>query len=125
MAKIDLTQTPGNPAFDLRQAYPKLMLITDRDALVAEALQLVQARVGHGMSQGNFDDFVRIIQSKRSLQQVQFYLTSFILSAAGLKAMENVIASIADLISEDLTEEQEDLRRLVGRFGYHVGRLAS
>lgn len=85
---IDLTETPGNPAFALRQRYEPLMAITNTPALVDEAKTIVAATVGHGFSDSNHRKFVLEIDraAERGLVSVQMYLTNFLLAASGNRA---------------------------------------
>lgn len=86
--RIALTETPGNPAHELRQQYQRLMAIEDTDELVGTASSLVRPLVGHGFSQKNHRKFARDISRarERGLVAVQSYLTNYLLAADGMAA---------------------------------------
>ena len=82
---IDLSSTPGNPAFELTQNYDRLMAITDLAELVTEAEAIVTRMVGHGISEKNHRRFTNTINhlKERGMFSVQKYLSDYILKASG------------------------------------------
>ena len=81
---IELSSTPGNPAFELRQNYTRLMAITDLDELVTEAKAIVEPMVGHGISAKNHRRFIHTInrvKERDSMFSMQKYLGDYIMKA--------------------------------------------
>lgn len=76
----DLTLIEGNPASRLRKQYDHLMGIGDVDHLKIEAMHVVS---GIGVSDKNVQKFKKTLTEKRTLTDVQFYVTNFVLRAAG------------------------------------------
>lgn len=91
----DLTETPGNPAFELRQQYERLMAITDTATLVDEAKTIVTPMAGHGISDRNHRKFTFEIDhaTERGLVSVQMYLSNYLLAASGNRTIDGRTAA--------------------------------
>lgn len=77
----DLTLIAGNPTARIHDHYENLMSIHCVDKLKAEATRVVTAG---GISPKNTQKFLATIATKNSVTDLQFYLTNFMLSGAGL-----------------------------------------
>lgn len=124
----DLSQRSGNSTSGLQAAYQQLMSIQDPAQLRQAALQVVAPMLGKGISQKNLQTFKLTLQKiGDDLVKLQSYITNYILKGSGLGVMENEIAAIESLITEDvrevkLTDDQWRWKRLVESYGYHVGK---
>jgi hypothetical protein len=105
---VDLTEVPGNPANALRQHYQELMQIQEPHELAARALEIVQPLANKGMSAQNFMKFKQTLAqaSQQGLQKIQFYLTNYMMKAAGLGVQESVDhTALIDIIGNELMVE--------------------
>ena len=124
----DLSQQAGNPTFEIQKNYDELMSIVDVDELVRRAVEIIEPTMGAGFSEKNYRKFMMNINNARELgvPEVQKFLTNFLLSGSGMKAMEDIDA-IASFVKEDieekveLTNEQRVIKEMVEKYGYQVG----
>jgi hypothetical protein len=79
-----LTETAGNPAHAIRQAYNTLMGIKDVDALKDEARRVV---AGTAFSRNNKEKFEKAVSTAPTLTRLQGYLTNFMLAADGMSVI--------------------------------------
>ena len=124
----DLSQREGNPTHAIQQHYSALMSIDDPEMLKEKVLEIVQPLVGHGMSNNNYKKFLMELNrsAARGLENLQFFLSNFMLAGSGMRAESNEINAIAGMINEDinepviLTSHQRALKRLVESYGFNV-----
>jgi hypothetical protein len=91
---VDLTRTPGNPAFEIRQIYSDLMEITIPELFIARVRGVVEPMIGHGISEENYRRLLQNLQRcmdnpgihGNAIVAMQDYISrGFLLAAAGLK----------------------------------------
>lgn len=129
-APRDFSQQAGNPTSELQAQYQQLMAIQDPQELMDAAIGVVKPLIGRGMSEKNYQRFMRQIQqaASRGLVNLQMFLSNYILKGSGQGAIPQRggrfaesadIAEIASVITEDadnfneLTREQQYLKNLV------------
>ena len=142
---MDITQRPGNPAYGLEQAYDKLMVIQDPEALKQAAIDVVGPYVGRGMSRQHYRKFEFTMDSLDTVLDIQKYITNFILKASDegvigsrgayesaegvqLCLAEDEIDAVASWVAEDpddklyneLTDDQIRIKELVESHGFSV-----
>ena len=115
----DLTQQKNNPTRWIQDNYQQLMSIQDPQELASFVLQGVQPMIGHGFSAANFKKMQLTIRKlSGNLVALKQYLSNYLLSGAGLAAIESEQYAIASMIAEDcevvrLSQYQMSLKRLV------------
>lgn len=117
---MDLSQIDGNPTNEIHKHYADLNKITDEKEYYDAVMAVVKPMVGKGMSERNFKTFVKNLNgaSRRGLISMQSYVTNFMLAGIGLRAEENEIKAIGNLIKEDIrpiefTPRQMKFKKLV------------
>lgn len=130
MPPRDLSGQEGNPTWAIQQNYDALMSITDPEQLKQAAIDLVKPYVGQAMSENNWRKFMMAIERTRTIQEIQFFLTNFLLKGSQLGVLRNSVEGIANFITEDIdqmrqrfTPEQAVLVEMVGRYGFQVTHL--
>lgn len=91
MPVTDLTQRPGNPAYELQKIYDDIMTINDPELLIARVRGVVEPMIGAGISKENYKRLMmtmqKILDDPRggdTTAELRKYLTNYILKAAGL-----------------------------------------
>ena len=128
---MDLSQQGGNPTSALQAAYQQLMALPTMEELQQAALNIVKplADAGTGISPKNWKVFQTTVMRARNLQDLQRYITNYILKGSGMGVQESMIDAIGSLLTEEITvtadfsEQQLKLKNLVESYGYHVGLL--
>lgn len=84
--EMDLSRQPGNPTSELQAHAQELWAIQDPQELANAAINIVKPLVGRGMSQKNYQMFLRNMQGamRRGLTGVQSYITNYILKGSGM-----------------------------------------
>lgn len=131
---MDLSNSGRNSTSELQAHYQRLMAIADQDELKRASIDLLSNLVGRGLSEKNFRTFCSRIGKCRNLQDMQFYITQYILAGSGnavvgnqsrLRAYESRIDAIASFIVEDsmveLTDHEASWKELVESYGFYVG----
>ena len=131
--RSELSTQPGNPAYGLRQQYEEVKQAESLEALQQLAIELVRPYVNHGMSELEWRKFHRTVTRCRNIQELQAYITNFILKADDdgvlYTARRESIETIADVICENtefITESRNliELRKMAGRCGFILVKIA-
>lgn len=129
LTEMDLSQSGGNSTSALQAAYQRLMALPTMEELQQAAIQIVQPLVGSGISPKNWKVFQMTVMRARNLQDLQRYITNYILKGSGMGVQESAIDAIGSLLTEEITvtadfsPQQRRLKSLVESYGYHVGLL--
>ncbi len=124
----DLSKISGNPTSELQKNYDMLRSIRDPEELAQATINIVKPLVGKGFSKNRYATFLRDLNnaSQGGAESIFHFITMFILAGSGLK-VESREAAIASLLTEDidspihLAPHQRALKKMVERYGYHVG----
>ena len=86
--KPDLTKDPSNPTGALHQHYQRLMAIAELDKLQFETIALIAPLRDNGMSENHWRTFERTVQESLDIEDLQKYLTNFVMTGAGLAVLD-------------------------------------
>jgi hypothetical protein len=120
-ADRDLSSQDGNPTSALQAYFEQIMSLEDPEEMVEMAISIVKPLVGKGMSEKNYNTFLKNLQksAQRGIVDIQYYISNFILKGSGLGVVENKISAMAYMITEDssifvdLNETQQYLKELI------------
>lgn len=120
-ADRDLSGQDGNPTSALQAHFEQIMSLEDPEEMVEMAISIVKPLVGKGMSEKNYNTFLKNLHksAQRGIVSIQHCISNFILKGSGLGVIENRISAIANIITEDsdifanLNETQQYLKELI------------